>query len=166
MRCTADAPLRSRTLLPATGGSASQRRLSASHRRLLSRAAAPASSIARSRSPPGLSAESRSLKGECKAERCRRIEAAKLNLDILKAPTSIIPCTRIQWESWLGVNIHDFRRRMRKDAAPQRRRDFNIRLDKRPGLPIPAVGSSHRRLKKKSLQIWGNCWRGGLAGMA
>ena len=71
VRCTADAPLRSRTSLPATGGSASSARGNLRRRRLLSTAAAPASSIARSRSPPGFSAESGSLKEECKAESCR-----------------------------------------------------------------------------------------------
>ena len=78
------------------------------------------------------------MREECKEERQRRIDEASLKLEQLKAPTEIIPCTRAQWAAWLGANIEEMRKRMPKAAAPKRRRDLNMRIDKRPGLPTPA----------------------------
>jgi hypothetical protein len=64
------------------------------------------------------------------------------------------------------VNIDDFRRRMWKDAAPQRRRDLNIRVDKRPGLPMPAgriqpQADKHRVITELGkLLAWRTGWHG------
>ena len=56
---------------------------------------------------------------------------------------------------------------MRKDAAPQRRRDLNIRLDKRPGLPIPAVRIQPQAVKNNVITNLGKllAWRTGWHGL-
>jgi hypothetical protein len=52
---------------------------------------------------------------------------------------------------------------MRKDAAPQKRRDINIRLDKRPGLPMPAERIQPQADKHPAITEWGKllAWRTG-----
>ena len=127
----------------------------AGHRRL------PLASTSRSRSPPGLSSDT--LKEECKAERRRRIETARVNFVVLRSPTTIIPCTRMQLGSWLSRNIDEFRIRMRKDEAYARRRDLNTRIDKRPGLPIPAKRIQPQADKHGVTTAWGKVlqWRTG-----
>lgn len=64
-----------------------------------------------------------------------RIAEARSELERLLAPTSIIPCTRVQWAAWLGDHVAELRKRMRRSEAVQRRRELNIRIDKRSDLP-------------------------------
>ena len=107
------------------------------------------------------------MREECKEERQRRIDEASLKLEQLRAPTEIIPCTRAQWAAWLGANIDEMRIRMQKAAAPKRRRDLNIRIDKRPGLPKPAKRIQPQADRSKASTEWGRLleWRTGWYGI-
>jgi hypothetical protein len=104
-------------------------------------------------------------KALCKAERSRRIEEARIKLEVLRAPSTIIPCTRLQWAAWLRTNLEELRQRMQKDAAPHRRRAFNIRTTKRPGLPHgqrvqPQADKSCATSEWGKLLQWRDGWHG------
>ena len=107
------------------------------------------------------------MREECKEERQRRIDEASLKLEQLKAPTEIIPCTRAQWAAWLGANIEEMRKRMPKAAAPKRRRDLNIRIDKRPGLPTGVKRIKPQADRSNVSTEWGRLleWRTGWYGI-
>ena len=160
VRCTNDATLR--RPLPATGGGSASS-AAASHKRLelSSHERFPLGSKSRSRSPAGFPFDA--MKEICKAELHKRIHAAEVTFEIRQAPTTIIPCTRMQMKSWLGVNIDALRTRMRKDAAPKRRCAINNRVDKRPGLPTPANRIQPVIHKQEVNTEWGKLlqWRSG-----
>ena len=151
VRSTVDAPIRPPR--PATGG----------HRRLegSSHARFPLAANSRSRSPAGLLSDT--IKEMCNAELQKRIHAAAVTFEIRKAPTSIIPCTRMQMGSWLGLNIDVMRTKMQKDAAPKRRAAINNRVDKRSGLPTPADRIQPVIYKQPVATEWGKLlqWRNG-----
>ena len=107
------------------------------------------------------------MKEECTAERCKRITAVQTKLEFLLASTRIIPRTRVHRESWLNRNAAEFRRRMRKCEACERRRDFNIRLDKRPHMPSPVERIQSQAARHDAKTGWGKLlrWRIGWYGV-
>jgi len=106
------------------------------------------------------------IKDQCIVERRNRIEDAESTLDRLMGSTSMMPCTRLQWAVWVGENIEELRMRMRKDAAPHRRREFNIRVGARPGLPTgvkqfqPPAGHARATTAWGKLLEWRTGWYG------
>ena len=56
---------------------------------------------------------------------------------------------------------------MRKDEARARRRDLNTRIDKKPGLPIPATRIQPQADKHRVTTAWGKLlqWRTGWYGL-
>ncbi len=170
VRCSRDRPIHLGMSMSATGGNRGA--LGASHRQWASASSSSSTIRRRSKNPcqptggSPASGSSRRVREQCKEERSMRINAARLNLIQLRAPTSIIPCTRFQWAVWLGENIEEFRRRMHKDAAPKRRRDVNIRVDKRPGLPTPVKRIQPQEDRRRPTTEWGKLleWRTGWYG--
>ena len=98
-----------------------------------------------------------------------RIAEARSKSERLAAPTSIIPCTRVQWAAWLGDHVEELRKRMRRSEAIQRRRELNIRIVKRSDLPLgkrlQPQADAHRATTKwgKLLELR-NGWHGVQAG--
>ena len=138
---------------PATGVKTKPRRRSS---RRIAVTAVP--SRDRSRSPAY-----QTMKEECKVERKRQIEEATAHLDALRTPTSIIPCTRVQWKSWLALNAGEFRKRMQRSEAYERRRAINIRVGNRLGLPAPAPRLQPQAPGHLAKTDWGKllAWRTG-----
>ena len=111
----------------------------------------------------GGSADARLIRDQCKAERSKRIEDAKVQLEQLRAPTLNIPCTRLQWAEWVGVNIQDLRSRMLKHAAPHRRRELSNRVCARPNLPTAVKRLRPQAEQGRATTAWGKLleWRCG-----
>ena len=103
----------------------------------------------------GGSSISSTRRQQCKAERIRRINEATSRLEHLQNAQGIIPVTRLQWARWVGDNLEELRERMRKEAAPRRRQQYNIRVAGRPGLPRAARRLQPQAERNRVTTEWG-----------
>ena len=105
---------------------------------------------------------------EARAERARRIQKAESTLICLTTSSGTIPCTRLQWAAWVGDHVGELRRRMRKEEAPMRRREGNIRICARPGLPPPVKRFLPLEDRRCVIKEWAQllAWRTGWHGLA
>ena len=74
--------------------------------------------------------------GELKAQRLALVAEAEQQLDNLSYLRSSVPVTRVQLAAWLDDNLDEFQASMKTASA--RRRQGNVRVRARSGLPLPS----------------------------